>query len=132
MEIAAIAGVVILATFLAVLLRQQRPEQAMAVSLLAGIGILALVLSRAVPVFQTLQQLLQTNALPAEYGTIVFKGLGICLLTQLAADTCRDAGENALAAKAELAGKLMMVMLALPLFEKLAELAASLIQGSGS
>ncbi len=132
MEIAAIAGVVILATFLAVLLRQQRPEQAMAVSLLAGIGILALVLSRAIPVFQTLQQLLQTNALPAEYGTIVFKGLGICLLTQLAADTCRDAGENALAAKAELAGKLMMVMLALPLFEKLAELAASLIQGSGS
>lgn len=132
MEIAAIVGVVILATFLAVLLRQQRPEQAMAVSLLAGIGILALVLSRAVPVFQTLQQLLQTEALPAEYGTIVFKGLGICLLTQLAADTCRDAGENALAAKAELAGKLLMVMLALPLFEKLAELAASLIQGSGS
>lgn len=132
MEIAAIVGVVILATFLAVLLRQQRPEQAMAVSLLAGIGILALVLSRAVPVFQTLQQLLQTEALPAEYGTIVFKGLGICLLTQLTADTCRDAGENALAAKAELAGKLLMVMLALPLFEKLAELAASLIQGSGS
>ena len=132
MEIAAIVGVVILATFLAILLRQQRPEQAMAVSLLAGIGILALVLSRAIPVFQTLQQLLQTEALPAEYGTIVFKGLGICLLTQLAADTCRDAGENALAAKAELAGKLLMVMLALPLFEKLAELAASLIQGSGS
>lgn len=129
MEIIAIAGVVVIAAFLAVLLRQQRPEQAMAVGLLAGIGILALVLTKAVPVFSTLQDLLGTAALPEEYGQVLFKALGICLLTQLAADACKDAGENALAAKAELAGKLFLLMLALPLFEKIAEIAVSLING---
>ena len=129
MEIMAIAGVVVIAAFLAVLLRQQRPEQAMAVGLLAGIGILALVLTKAVPVFSTLQDLLGTAALPEEYGQVLFKALGICLLTQLAADACKDAGESALAAKAELAGKLFLLMLALPLFEKIAEIAVSLIDG---
>ncbi len=129
MEIMAIAGVVVIAAFLAVLLRQQRPEQAMAVGLLAGIGILALVLTKAVPVFSTLQDLLGTAALPEEYGQVLFKALGICLLTQLAADACKDAGESALAAKAELAGKLFLLMLALPLFEKIAEIAVSLING---
>lgn len=129
MEIMAIAGVVVIAAFLAVLLRQQRPEQAMAVGLLAGIGILALVLTKAVPVFSTLQDLLGTAALPEEYGQVLFKALGICLLTQLTADACKDAGESALAAKAELAGKLFLLMLALPLFEKIAEIAVSLING---
>lgn len=125
-----IAGVVVVAAFLAVMLRQQRPEQAMAVSLAAGIGILALVLSKALPVIGTLRELLSTAALPEEYGAILFKALCICLLTQLAAPTPVRMRENpALASKAELAGKLMLLMLALPLFEKIAQLAASLING---
>lgn len=38
MEFAAIAGVVVVAAFLAVLLRQKSPEQSMAVGLLTGVG----------------------------------------------------------------------------------------------
>lgn len=133
MEIVTIAGVVVVAAFLAVILRQQRPEQAMAVSLAAGIGILALVAAKALPVIGSLRELLAGAALPSEYGTILFKALGICLLTQLAADACRDAGENALASKAELAGKLLLLTLALPLFEKIAQTAAALINtGAGT
>lgn len=133
MEIVTIAGVVVVAAFLAVILRQQRPEQAMAVSLAAGIGILALVAAKALPVIGSLRELLAGAALPSEYGAILFKALGICLLTQLAADACRDAGENALASKAELAGKLLLLTLALPLFEKIAQTAAALINtGAGT
>ena len=36
---------------------------------------------------------------------ILFKTLGICFLAQFAADSCRDAGESALASKVELAGR---------------------------
>ena len=133
MDIVTIAGVVVVAAFLAVILRQQRPEQALAVSLAAGLGILALVVSKALPVIDTLRELLESAALPVEYGAILFKALGICLLTQLAADACRDAGEAALASKAELAGKLLLLTLALPLFEKIAQTAASLISdGTGT
>lgn len=129
MELTVIAGVVVVAAFLAVLLRQQRPEQAMAVGLLAGIGVLVLVLTKAVPALSSIREMLDGSSLPAEYGVILFKALGISLLAQLAADTCRDAGETALAGKAELAGKVGLVMLSLPLFQKIAELAVSLING---
>ena len=131
MELTAIAGVVVVAAFLAVLLRQQRPEQAMAVGLLAGISVLVLVLTKAVPALSSIQDMLNTSSLPGEYVAILFKALGICLLTQLAADTCRDAGETALAGKAELAGKVGLVMLSLPLFQKIADLAVSLINNGG-
>jgi stage III sporulation protein AD len=60
---------------------------------------------------------------------ILFKTLGLCFLAQFAADSCRDAGENALASKVELAGKLAIVILALPLFEKITSTALALIGG---
>ena len=123
MEFAAIAGVVVVAAFLAVLLRQKSPEQSMAVGLLTGVGVMALLLTKAAPSLGAVKELMDSSALPAEYGQILFKALGICLLTQLAADACRDAGESALAGKAELAGKVGLIMLSLPLFQKIAELA---------
>ena len=127
MEIVTIAGVVVIAAFLAVMLRQQRPEQALGLSLVAGIAVLTFVLAKALPVISSLQDLLNATTLPDEYGQILFKALGVCLLTQLAADACRDAGESALAGKAEFAGKVALLVLALPLFQKIAELAVSLI-----
>ena len=132
MDMGGIAAIVVLAAFLAVILRQQRPEQAMAVALIAGIGILALVLMRITPVISTLQELLGAADMPGEYGLILFKALGICLITQLASDACGDAGEAALASKADLAGKVTLLVLALPLFQKIGELAVSLINGQGA
>ena len=54
------------------------------------------------------------------------------MLAQLSADACRDAGETALAEKAELAGKVFLLLIALPLFEKVAELAVRLMNGGGA
>ncbi|MCL2884050.1 MAG: stage III sporulation protein AD [Oscillospiraceae bacterium] len=129
MSLISVALVAVVAAFLSAVLRPIRPEQAMAVGLAGGILILLLVLAQAVPAFETVRQLFSEAAIGGTYIAILFKALGVCLLTGLAADTCRDAGEGALASKAELAGKIAMVLLALPLFEQLMTLATSLISG---
>ena len=129
MELIQIAGIAIIATFLVAILRQQRPEQAMAVGLIAGIGILVLVLSQLTPLLDSVRTMLEAASLSSEYGQVLFKSIGVCLLTQIASDTCKDAGEAALAAKTELAGKITLLLMALPLFQKVIELAASLING---
>lgn len=51
-----------------------------------------------------------------EYIAIIFKGLGICYITQLSCDCCRDCGENCLASQLEMAGKAAMLVISLPLF----------------
>ncbi len=129
MELIKIAGIAIIATFLVVILKQQRPEQAMAVGLLAGISILVMVLSRLTPLLDSAREMLETASISSEYGQVLFKALGVCLLTQIASDACKDAGESALAAKTELAGKITLLLLALPLFQKIIELAIALING---
>lgn len=128
MELTTILSMLLIAAFLTVLLRCYRPELAMGVGIVAGAIALLAVLKTAAPAVSQLQALLDGAALPQAYTAILFKALGICLLTQLTADACRDAGESALAAKAELAGKLLLLVLSLPLFEKITSLALSLLQ----
>ena len=128
MELTTILSMLLIAAFLTVLLRRYRPELAMGVGIVAGAIALLAVLKTAAPAVSQLQALLDGAALPQAYTAILFKALGICLLTQLTADACRDAGESALAAKAELAGKLLLLVVSLPLFEKITSLALSLLQ----
>jgi len=49
-----------------------------------------------------------------QYLTQLLKVAGVSLLMDFAAQTCRDAGEDGLAMKTELAGRVMLLTLALP------------------
>lgn len=128
MSIIKIAGITVAACFAAVLLRRERPEQALAVGLIGGVAVLAIAFTALVPILRELQALLASAVIGADYTAAIFRGLGICLMTQLAADTCRDAGETALAAKTELAGKVLLLAVALPLFRQLLSVAVDWMQ----
>jgi stage III sporulation protein AD len=129
MNVIGIAGIAICAAVIAATLRRYHQEYAILVSIAAGIVILLSLLSSISPAIRQISTLLSTAGLEPDYAVILFKTIGICFLAQFAADSCRDAGENALAAKVELAGKLAIVVLALPLFEKIAQTATGLIRG---
>lgn len=130
MEVTGYLAAAVMAAFLAVVLRRYAPEQGLAVGLIAGVLILLAAFSGALPVLRELEALLSRSGLSNEYVAILLKALGICLLTQLASDACRDAGEQGLGSKAELVGRLALLTLALPLFRKVGELAISLIGGT--
>lgn len=127
MDIVTIVVITVVTALLAVLLRQHRPELAMLLVMAAGVVILVLLLTGARQMIDTVTGMLEKSGLPGEYTQILFKGLGICLLTQLASDTCKDAGELAMASKAQLAGQLSLMVVGLPLFEKIASVALSLM-----
>ncbi len=124
-------GLLLCAAMLAVVLRGQRPELALGLSLAAGAVVLVALLGQLTPLLSSVRQLLQSGSISAQYVTIVLKATGICLLTQLTADTCRDAGETALAAKAELAGRLLLLTLTVPLFTDILSLVTALVEVSG-
>lgn len=129
MDVMMIAAFTVIVAILAVILRQQRPEQAMLLVLAAGVAVVLLLTERAGGVISDIGNMLNQSGLSSEYTTILFKGLGICLVTQLASDTCKDAGEAAMAGKAELAGRVALLVIGLPLFQKIASVALTLIGG---
>ncbi len=127
MKIAAIIGIALIAMILCVLLKGYRPEYSVFLSLTAGILILLMALDALVPMMGTLSRLIEISGQGREAFSILLKALGVCFFTQLASDACRDAGEGAIASKVELAGKVVILLLAMPLFEQIIGVATSLM-----
>jgi stage III sporulation protein AD len=52
----------------------------------------------------------------------------VCFVAQLASDICRDANETAIATNVEMAGKIAVLLIALPLFGEIADLVVNLMK----
>lgn len=127
-QIFTIIGIGVIATAIAVMLRETKPEYAMLVSLAAGFFIIYKIFGDLVPVVAQIESILSSNTVPREYAEILFKSLGICFLTQIACDACKDAGESAIASKIEMAGRICVLAVSLPLFTQVLSIVYSLMQ----
>ena len=122
-----IMGIAVTAAILALVLRGTQPAYAMCLTVAAGLLLFASAIGMAVPLVERVSGLL-SGVIDSTYTHILLKALGISLLTQTAADVCRDAGESALASKAEFGGQVLLLACALPLFEHAAVLLEQLIR----
>ena len=113
---AAAAGLV--GTVLALILGQYRPEFRMLVTAAVTLLLMAMVLEQLSPVLEQLRSTMELTGLTGDYAAVLFKAVGICLLTQLAGDVCRDSGESSIASKIELAGRAAILLIAMPLIQE--------------
>ncbi len=127
MNIVGLAGIGIVIALIAQMLKRYNPELAMGISLCAGIFIALLVVTQIVTVVGQVESIFEQTGLHSDYSVILLKSLGICFLAQFASDACRDVGESSLASKIELAGRTAVVVLALPLFQAVLNIAIELI-----
>lgn len=130
MDLFAVIGLGIVTAAICILLRQYKPEYAMLAAIACGILLFLTILSSLTPAFETMTELMQKASIHSAYTTAIIKTLGVCYVTQLASDACRDAGQTAIASKVELAGKVFILLISLPLFENLVDIAFSLIHQS--
>ena len=129
MNIAVLAGLAVVTAILALSFRRRQPEWTIIISLCGGVLMLIIIAGEVSPLIAGIRQLTDKIPMAGELSGILFKAAGICWIAQMAADICRDAQETALAARVELAGKVLLLAMSLPLFLKLAQIAAALING---
>lgn len=124
MELLGTAALALAAAFCAVALKKYSPEIAVALVVAAGVVLLLPIVSQTMPIVRTMQQMTDSIGLDPSYGVVLVKTVGVCFLCQFTADSCRDAGQNALAAKVEWAAKVTVLLLALPLMEHILQVTA--------
>lgn len=127
MDITAIAGIGILSAVLCVIVRQYKPDAALGISVACGVLIMTAVITMLAPSVAAITELAAAAGMEGGYAQVLLKALAVCYLTQLASDSCRDAGESAIASKIELAGKAAIAVISLPVFTSLAELVTDLL-----
>lgn len=114
MEIIKIVGVGLVATILIVIIKQQRPELAIQLSIVVGAAIFTMMLGKINSVITLMQQLAQKSNISLLYMGTILKIIGVAYIAEFGAQICRDAGESAIAAKVEFAAKVIVIVLAIP------------------
>lgn len=109
-------------TIIVVTVKQQRPDIALLISLAGGTVILIFVVSSLSVVIETISNLFNKSNMDSVYITTILKVIGIAYLADFGAQLCKDAGESAIAAKIELGGKIIILLLAIPILTALMEL----------
>lgn len=128
MLILRIVGFGLTAMVLLVLLRKERPELAVILSLAAGVLIFLIILPQLASAIRLLQDLSVRAGVRLEYLDTLLKIIGIAYLAEFAAQVCRDAGESSIGTKIEVAGKVLILLLALPIVSAILDIILRLVR----
>jgi stage III sporulation protein AD len=122
MDFFAVLGLSLVVTVLLIILRKERPE----IAVLLAIAAAGLMLGAVINKVAAILLLFETMAVKAElnqaYLKLILKIVGFAYLAGFGAQICKDAGESGMAAKIELAGKLFILGLGLPVLAGLMDL----------
>ncbi len=117
----------ITASIILLVIRKERPELAIAFSLVAGVSILIAVLPSLSAVISTFSAIASESGLGPLYFGIILKVLAVSYIADLGASICRDAGENLIASRVEMAGKILILLCSIPVIQGIVELIRSLL-----
>ena len=126
MEFLQLIGFALASLAVITILRQYNPTYSVPAGIACCTVLLILSLRALTPLLSFVERL-------AAYSTgtdigIVFKAVAIAVLTQTTQDLCREAGHTALAGRVEFAGKIAILLAAMPLFVSLADTILELLQ----
>ncbi|MBR1811018.1 MAG: stage III sporulation protein AD [Clostridia bacterium] len=107
-----------------VLLKRYSPEYSALAETFAAAAVLLYVLPDIISLMNFAQSFFDSAGTDRAYFSSLLKITGIALLTQFSADTCRDSGESALASQVEFAGKILMIVCAVPVIKAIFETVA--------
>ncbi|MFY9133879.1 MAG: stage III sporulation protein AD [Bacillota bacterium] len=122
MEIFQVVGMAILGAVLLAFLRQTRSDMAIVLSAALGIVVFLMVVTRLAYFVEVLSDLAVRAGVNRMYLDTVLRVIGVAYLAAFGGQVCRDAGEGALATKVELAGKVLILAMSVPLMFALLDL----------
>ena len=121
-----LAGFVLAAALFAFTLRAAHKAAGAAVALAAGVMLFFFAATQLAPAVEALQSLAQRAGIGADTAALLLKLTVMAYVTEFAVQACRDAGEEGLAEKAALCGKMLLFAQTLPLIVEIGELTLSL------
>lgn len=119
MEIAKVILIAFISVIIIIILKQSRPEFAIYVSIIAGIIILSMIMSALNSTIDLLKEFSNKANISMQFIQILLKITGIAILTEFAVSVCKDAGEGAVASKVDIAGKVLIISLSIPIVQAL-------------
>ena len=127
MNIFQIVSVGIIATIISITLRKHHPELSILIGIASGIIIFIAVLQKFTHSLDLVSRLMKQSRVGDVYMANLLKVIGTSYVAEFASQICKDAGEEAIAKKVELGGKIIIMNLAIPLLITIMEIVTGIV-----
>ncbi|RTR35227.1 stage III sporulation protein AD [Robertmurraya yapensis] len=122
-----IVGVALISTFLALIVKEQKPNFAFLLIVFVGCSIFLFLIDQIYAIIHMLEVIAVNAKVNIIYVETILKIIGIAYIAEFAAQITKDAGQGAIASKIELAGKVLILAMAIPILSVLIETIIQLI-----
>ncbi|MBE6557981.1 MAG: hypothetical protein E7661_03090 [Ruminococcaceae bacterium] len=128
MDIMRVAAIALLGAVALLFFKQYKPEWGIPLRLILGVALGGMILSAAKELL-AFAELLAGNCDTVTGGMwqLILKALGISFVTEITSGVCRDSGEGTLASWVDMAGKMALLLLSLPLIREILTVARLLL-----
>lgn len=113
------------AALLSVFLKESKKEFVPVLQIAAGATMILALFASTGGQLGALLRLFSKTSLPQEDVALLLKGAAVCVVTELCAALCRENGNGAVGEVLVLSGRLVTLLLALPLLETVMDVALS-------
>ncbi|MFD1176244.1 stage III sporulation protein AD [Paenibacillus puldeungensis] len=127
MEIIQIVGLGLIATVLILVLKEQKPMFAFLIAASTGIIIFLFLIGKIGGIIKVLEDLAEASGVQMVYLKTILKIIGIAYIAEFGAQIVRDAGQESIASKIEMAGKVLIMVLAIPIISIIIETVIKLL-----
>lgn len=128
MEIFQLVGIAFITAVAALVLKGTKPELALAVTIAGSIILLLFAFELLKGSLSLFQKIADTTNIDSSLVKILLKMIGIGYLVEFSSGILSDFGQNALADKLVFCGKIIILVLAVPIIESLLSLILKLLE----
>ncbi|MFC5447954.1 stage III sporulation protein AD [Paenibacillus aestuarii] len=127
MEIIQIVGLGLIVTILTLIIKEQKPMFAFLLAAFTGVMIFLFLIGKISSVIQVLEDLAQKSNINMVFLKTILKIIGVAYIAEFGAQVVRDAGQESIASKIELSGKILIMVMAIPIISVIIETVVKLL-----
>ncbi len=128
MSIGALMGAVLSAAMLSVFIKEYKREYSVFIGVCVSGIVIILLMPQIIEILDFIDSVAAAQAGLSEKIAPLIKAVGMALSVEIVADVCADAGENAMAKKIELAGKIGILLISIPVASRLLEIIKGILK----
>ena len=132
MDIIQLVLVGMIASIIYIILKENQPTFAFLIFQFTSFIIISVVITQINAMIQLLQTIGEKASIESTYIQTILKIIGIAYVTELGANIVKDAGLASVASKLELAGKIFILLLAIPIITAVIDIVIQFIPTNSS
>ncbi len=127
MDIIKIVGIGLITVIASMLVKPIKPEVSIIIGLCGGILILIQTVNYVVDIINAFSNIVENTGLDTGLLKTLLKIIGVGYLTEFSANICQDAGSSSVADKILFAGKIIILVMALPIVTSIIEIIVEIL-----